>query len=110
RVIFLPTSGSQRMPGPAGQWTRNEVSWRTTSVATGEVVNSTASSQIVPTNVFSVTMHVVGYFYSLPVKNTPVIMYLPDSTNETVRTDDNGREVFTQLPAANYTFHINIPY
>src|SRR5207244_12727110 len=65
---------------------------------------------IVPTNVFSVTMHVVGYFYSLPVKNTTVMMYLPDSTNETVRTDDNGQAVFTQLPAANYTFHIAVPY
>ena len=79
-------------------------------MATGEVVNSTASSQVVPTNVFSVTMHVVGYFYSLPVKNTTVIMYLPDSTNETAKTDNNGQAVFTKLPVANYTFHVTVPY
>ncbi len=108
--IFLTTYQSQNVLPPSGQWTINQVSWRATNVATGAVVNSTASSQIVPTNAFSVTMHVVGYFYSLPVKNTTVIMYLPDSTNETVRTDDNGQAVFTQLPAANYTFHIAVPY
>jgi cytochrome bd-type quinol oxidase subunit 2 len=55
-------------------------------------------------------MRVVGYIYSLPVKNTTVIMYLPDSTNETLRTDDNGQAAFTQLPAAIYTFHIAVPY
>jgi len=108
--IFLTAYQSQNVLPPSGQWTINQVSWRATNVATGAVVNSTASSQIVPTNAFSVTMHVVGYFYSLPVKNTTVIMYLPDSTNETVRTDDNGQAVFTQLPAANYTFHIAVPY
>jgi len=55
-------------------------------------------------------MQVVGYFYSLPVKNTTVIMYLPDSNNETAKTDINGQAVFTQLPAANYTFHVAVPY
>src|SRR5207302_7229810 len=110
REIFLTTYNNQQIPSPSGQWTINQISWRAKNVATGAVVNSTASSQIVPTNVFSVTMHVVGYFYSLPVKNTTVIMYLPDSTNETAKTDDNGRAVFTLLPAANYTFHITVPY
>ncbi len=110
REIFLTTYNNQQIPSPSGRWTVNRVSWHATNVATGAVVNSTASSQIVPTNVFSVTLHVVGYFYSLPVKNTTVIMYLPDSTNETVRTDDNGQAVFTQLPAASYTFHIAVPY
>src|SRR5207245_7292686 len=81
-----------------------------TNVATGAVVNSTASSQLIPTNVFSVKMQVVGYFYSLPVKDTTVILYLPDSTNETVKTDNNGQAVFTQLPAAIYTYHVTVPY
>src|SRR5256712_2583040 len=108
--IFLTTYQSQTVPTPSGQWTINQVSWHATNVATGAVVNSTASSQIIPTNVFSVKMQVVGYFYSLPVKDTPVIMYLPDSTNETVKTDSNGQAVFTQLPAAIYTFHVTVPY
>ncbi len=110
REIFLTTYNNQQIPSPSGQWTINQVSWHATNVATGAEVNSSASSQVVPTNVFSVTMHVVGYFYSLPVKNTTVIMYLPDSTNETVTTDQNGQSVFTQLPVAIYTFHVTVPY
>jgi hypothetical protein len=110
REIFLTTYQNQNVPTPSGQWTINQISWRATNVATGAVVNSTSTSQIVPTNVFSIQMRVVGYIYSLPVKNTTVIMYLPDSTNETLRTDDNGQAAFTQLPAAIYTFHIAVPY
>jgi hypothetical protein len=108
--IFLTTYQSQNVPPPSGQWTINQVSWRATNVATGAVVNSTATSQTVPTNVFSVKMQVVGYFYSLPVKDTTVILYLPDSTNETVKTDNNGQAVFTLLPAAIYTYHVTVPY
>jgi hypothetical protein len=110
REIFLSTYNNLQIPSPSGQWTINQISWRATNVATGAIVNSTATSQTVPTNVFSVKMQVVGYFYSLPVKNTTVIMYLPDSTNETAKTDNNGQAFFTQLPAANYTYHITVPY
>ncbi len=110
REIFLTTYGNQQVPSPSGQWTISQILWRATNVAMGSIVNSTATSQIVPTNVFSVKMQVVGYFYSLPVKDTPVILYLPDSTNETMKTDNNGQAVFTQLPIANYTFHITVPY
>ena len=110
RDIFLTAYNSQKIPSPSGQWTIDQISWRATNVALGTVVNSTAISQTVPTNVFSIKMQVVGYFYSLPVKDTPVIMYLPDSTNETANTDTNGQAVFTQLPAANYTFHVTVPY
>lgn len=110
REIFLTAYGNQQIPSPSGQWTIDQISWRAENVATGAVVNSTGSSQSIPTDVFSVTLQVVGYFYSLPVKDTPVIMYLTDSTNETVTTDNNGQAVFTQLPAANYTFHVTVPY
>jgi zinc ribbon protein len=110
KQIFLTTYNNQQLPSPSGQWTINQVSWHATNVATGAVVNSTATSQIVPTNVFSITLQVVGYFYSLPVRNTTVIMYLPDSTNETLKTDNNGQAVFTQLPIATYTFHVTVPY
>src|SRR5260370_73980 len=110
REIFLTTYNNQQITSPSGQWATNQISWRATNVAAGAIVNSTAPSQTVPTNVFSAKMQVVGYFYSLPVKDTTVIMYLPDSTNETLKTDNNGQAVFTQLPAANYTFHITVPY
>ncbi len=98
------------VPSPSGQWTINQISWHGINVATGATVNSNANSQTLPTNVFSIQMQVVGYFYSLPVKNTAVILYLPDSTNETSKTDDNGQVSFTQLPVAVYTFHIAVPY
>ena len=110
KEILLTTYTGQQIPSPLGQWSVDQVSWHSKNVATGTVVNSTAVSQIVPTNVFSVKMQVVGYFYSLPVKNTPVIFYLPDSTNQTATTDNSGQAVFTQLPVANYTFHITVPY
>jgi hypothetical protein len=110
REIFLTTYKNQQIPSPSGQWTINQISWRATNVATGTVVDSTATSQMIPTNVFSAKMQVIGYFYSIPVKDSTVIMYLPDSTNETAKTDNNGRAVFTQLPAANYTFHITVLY
>jgi len=108
--IFLTSYQNQKVPTPSGQWTINQISWHAKNVATGAVVNSTGTTQAIPTNVFSIQMQVVGYFYSLPVKNTTVIMYLPDSTNETLKTDDNGQAVFTQLPAAVYTFHVTVPY
>src|SRR3989442_1678952 len=98
------------VPNPTGQWTMSQVSWRAVDVAAGQTVNMSMPSQVFSTHVFSITLAVVGYFYSLPVKNTTVIMYLPDSTNETLKTDNNGQGVFTQLPAAIYTFHITVPY
>src|SRR5947199_10875315 len=67
-------------------------------------------SQVFPTNVFSVTFAVVGYIYSLPVKNATIIMYLPDSTNQTLRTNSDGEVVFTQLPPSSYSVHISVPY
>jgi hypothetical protein len=108
--IFLTTYQGQNVPPPSGQWTINQISWRATNVATGIVINSTSTNQVVPTNVFSVQMRVVGYIYSLPVRTTTVIMYLPDSTNETVKTDINGEAIFTQLPPSTYTYHITVPY
>jgi zinc ribbon protein len=110
RELFLTTYNHQQIPSPSGQWTINQISWHATNVATGAVVNSTVASQTIPTSVFSVRIQVVGYFYSLPVKETTVIMYLPDSTNETAKTDSNGQAVFTQLPPATYMFHVTVPY
>src|SRR5205809_2852765 len=37
-------------------------------------------------------------------------MYLPDSTNQTAKTDNNGQMLFTQPPTAIYTFHVTVPY
>jgi len=99
-----------KLPSPTGQWTINQVSWHAVNVATSEIVDMSAANQTSLTSVFSVTLAVVGYFYSLPVKNATVIMYLPDSTNQTLRTDSNGEGVFTQLPPSSYSVHIAVPY
>jgi hypothetical protein len=101
---------SLTVPTPSGQWAVSQISWHAVNVATGEIVNMSMTSQVFQTQVFSVTLAVVGYFYSLPVKNGTVILYLPDSTNQTLRTDSNGEGVFTQLPPSTYSIHIGVPY
>jgi zinc ribbon protein len=98
------------LPSPTGQWTINQVSWHAVNVASDQIVNMSTTSQVFSTQVFSVTLAVVGYLYSLPVKNATVIMYLPDSTNQTLRTDGNGEGIFAQLPPSSYFIHISVPY
>ena len=101
---------SLTVPSATGRWKINQVSWHAVNVANDQVIDMSQSSQIFSTNVFSLTLAVVGYIYSLPVKNAPIIAYLPDSTNQTVRTNDNGEAKLAQLPPANYTLHITVPY
>jgi len=112
--IFYTSYTSQTLPSPGPRptdhWIINQVSWHSINVSTGEIVNMSGTTQSFLTNVFSVTLAVVGYLYSLPVQNASVIVYLPDSTNQTLRTDNNGEGVFTQLPPANYSVHITVPY
>jgi hypothetical protein len=111
--IFYSDSENYRglfLPNPSGQWTVDQVSWHAVNVAFGQVVNATMQGQVFSTRVFSVTLAVVGYFYSLPVKTATVTMYLPDSTNQTLNTDNNGEGVFTQLPSSSYSVHISVPY
>jgi hypothetical protein len=98
------------VPSPSGQWTINYVSWHGVNVATSQIVNMSMPSQVFLSQVFSITLAVVGYIYSLPVNNATVIMYLPDSTNQTVRTNSNGEGVFTLLPPSSYSIHIKVPY
>ena len=98
------------LPSTSGQWKINETSWHSVNVANGQIVNMSQSSQTFSTQVFSITLAVVGYIYTLPVNNALVIVYLPDSTNQTQRTDSNGEAVFTQLPPSNYSIHVAVPY
>ncbi|HEX4922345.1 MAG TPA: zinc-ribbon domain-containing protein [Candidatus Bathyarchaeia archaeon] len=108
--IFYTNYQAQLLPSPVGQWTIDQVSWHSVNVTTSEVINASTTTQTFLTNIFSVRLTVVGYFYSLPVKNATVIMYLPDSTNQTAKTDNNGEASFTQLPPAAYSLHIQVPY
>jgi hypothetical protein len=100
----------QGLPSPTGEWTLTQVSWHAVNVAAGQVLNTSMTSQVFSTQVFSITLAVVGYFYSLPVKTATVVLYLPDSTNQTLKTDSNGEGLFTQLPPSDYSIHITVPY
>ena len=108
--IFYSNFPNQMLPNTSSYWTINQVYWHSINVATNAIVNSSVSSQVFLTNTFSVRVEVIGYFYSLPVKNATVIMYLPDTSNQTLKTDDNGEATFSQLPPSAYSFHISVPY
>ncbi len=98
------------LPSTFSQWTVSQVSWHAVNVAEGQIVNASAPSQVFSAQVFTITLAVVGYFYTLPVKTATVILYLPDSTNQTLNTDSNGEGVFTKLPSSTYSVHISVPY
>jgi hypothetical protein len=108
--IFYTNYQGQTLPTPSGQWSINQISWHAVNVATSLIVNSSGTGQVFPTNIFSITLAVVGYFYALPVKNATVIVDLPDSTTQSLRTDNNGEAVFGELPPATYSVHITVPY
>ena len=99
-----------RIPSPTGQWTITQVSWHAVNIAINQNITMSNSSQTFSTLAFSTTLAVVGYIYSLPVKDATVILYLPDSTNQTSKTSDNGEAVFTQIPPSSYSLHIAVPY
>jgi len=88
----------------------NYAYWHGVNVANDSLVSSSASSQTIQGNVFSIPVRVVGRFYSLPVSGATVLTFLPDSTNETLRTDSEGNATLAQLPPGNYSFRISVPY
>jgi hypothetical protein len=113
RQIFYTDSQNYRsltVPSSSSQWIIGQVPWHGVDVAVQTVLNTSQTTDIFPTTVFQITLAVVGYFYALPVKNATVLLYLPDSTNQTVKTDTNGEGTFTQLPPSIYNFRISVPY
>ena len=98
------------LPNPTGQWAINQVTWHSVNVGSGQIVNTSMTTQVFSTQVFSITLAVVGSFYSLPVQSATVVLYLPDSTNQTLNTNSNGEGVFTKLPRSNYSVHVKVPY
>ncbi len=76
----------------------------------GSLVSSSPSSQTIQGNVFSIPVRVVGRFYSLPVTGATVLTFLPDSTNETLKTGSEGNATLAQLPPGNYSLRVTVPY
>jgi hypothetical protein len=110
--LFYSSYTSQPVPSPnTGSYNIDRVIWHTINVATGLQFSPSGPSQaiVIPGNVFSVTLQVVGILYSLPVNGATVLAFLPDSTNETLKTDSSGQTILTQLPPSTYTLRILVP-
>jgi hypothetical protein len=84
--------------------------WHGVNVVNYYLVSSSASTQTIQGNVFSIPIRVVGRFYSLPVSGATVLTFLPDSTNETLKTDLEGNATLAQLPPGNYSLRVTVPY
>ena len=108
--IFYTSYANQIVPSTgSGNWIVNQVSWHSVNVATLSSFAPSASSVTIPTNVFSVTLSVVGYFFSIPVANATVRTSFPDSIPLATNTDSSGQAILSQLPPSNYPLHIIVP-
>jgi hypothetical protein len=84
--------------------------WHGVNVVNNTLVSDSAPSQTIQGNVFSIPVRVIGRFYSLPVSGAKVLTFLPDTANETLKTDSQGTTTLAQLPPGNYTLHVTVPY
>ncbi len=108
--LFYTNYANQIVPSPnTGSYNVDRVIWRATNVATGLQFAPSGSTQVIPGNVFSVSLQVLGILYSLPVSGATVLAIMPDSTNETLKTDSSGQTILTQLPPSTYSLHITVP-
>jgi hypothetical protein len=108
-VLYYTSYLSQNIP-QSRTYRVNYAYWHGVNVVNGSLVSSSASSQTIQGNVFSIPVRVVGRFYSLPVSGATVLTFLPDSTNETLKTDSGGNATLAQLPPANYSLRVAVPY
>jgi len=108
-VLYYTSYLSQNIP-QSSTFRINYAYWHGVNVVNDSLVSSSASSQTIQGNVFSIPVRVLGRFYSLPVSGATVLTFLPDSTNETLKTDSEGNATLAQLPPGNYSFRISVPY
>jgi hypothetical protein len=108
-VVYLTSYRSQIIP-QSSTYKINYAYWHGVNVVNDSLVSGSASSLTIQGNVFSIPVRVVGRFYSLPVSGATVLTFLPDSTNETLKTDSEGNATLAQLPPGNYSFRISVPY
>src|SRR5713101_490136 len=108
-ALYYTSYQSQSIP-QSSTFKINYAYWHGVNVVKNALISSSASSQTIQGNVFSIPVRVVGRFYSLPVSGATVLTFLPDSTNETLKTDSEGNATLAQLPPGNYSFRIAVPY
>jgi hypothetical protein len=108
-VLYYTSYQSQNIP-QSSTFKINYAYWHGVNVVNDSLVSSSASSQTIQGNVYSIPVRVVGRFYSLPVSGATVLTFLPDSTNQTVRTDSEGNATLAQLPPGNYSLRVIVPY
>ena len=110
-VHYYTNYSSQRVPtSGTGTYTVSYVSWHGVNVAKNSLISDSVPSQTIQGSVFSIPVRIIGRFYSLPVSGATVLTFLPDSTNETLKTDSEGNATLAQLPPGNYSFRVSVPY
>jgi hypothetical protein len=108
-VLYYTSYGSEIIP----QFSTFKIDyayWHGVNVVNNSLVSSSAASQTIQGNVYSIPVRVVGRFYSLPVGGATVLTLLPDSTNQTIKTDSEGNATLAQLPPGNYSLRVIVPY
>ena len=109
-VLYLTSYSAQTIPQSGNFYKINYEYWHGVNVSNGSLVSMSPSIQTIQGDVFSIPVHVIGRFYSLPVGGATVLTFLPDSTNETVKTDSAGNATLVQLPPGNYSLRVAVPY
>src|SRR5881296_2166089 len=107
--LYLTSYQSQIIP-QSSSYKISYAYWHGVNVVNGSLVSGSASSQTIQGNVFSIPVRVVGRFYSLPVSGATVLTFLPDSTNQTVKTGPEGNATLAQLPPGSYSLRVTVPY
>jgi hypothetical protein len=108
-IVYLTSYRSQIIP-QSSIYKINFAYWHGVNVVNDSLVSGSAPSQTIQGNVFSIPVRVVGRFYSLPVSGATVLTFLPDSTNQTAKTDPEGNATLAQLPPGSYNLRVTVPY
>jgi len=109
--LYYTSYTAQGIPASSsGTYIVSYVSWHGVNVAKSSLISDTTTSQTIQGDVFSVPIRVIGRFYSLPVNGANVLTFLPDSTNQTVKTDSEGNATLAQLPPGSYSLRITPPF
>ena len=110
-IYYYTRYPSQNVPlSSTGTYTVAYEYWHGVNVSKNTTISDSSPSQTVQGNVFSVPVRVVGRFYSLPVSGATLLTFLPDSTNQTVKTDSEGNVTLYQIPPGNYSLRVSPPF